>query len=225
MPAARAVLLEPAAVAVHAVLKRPAGPGARVLVVGAGSIGLLVVAALRALRPDAEVHCVARHAFQAARAARMGAAVHTTGSHLLAELADASGARTARGMLGTRIMLGGFDLVVDTVGSPRALSASLRWVRAGGAVLAVGAAFRPGRMDVSPLWHQEVELVGVDSHGVEADGRSSFDIAAGLLARPGFPADDLVTHRFPLERWREAVLAFTEKRASGAVKVVLEPQA
>jgi threonine dehydrogenase-like Zn-dependent dehydrogenase len=221
----RAVLLEPTAVAVHAVLRRPAVPGERVLVVGAGSIGLLTVAALAALCPGAEVHCVARHAFQAERAASMGARPHLGGKGLYPRLAAATGARYLRGLFGTSFLLGGFDQVIDTVGTAASLAGSLRWVKAGGRVLAVGASFRRLRIDLTPLWYQEVELLGVDSHAVEADGRTTFDIAAELLADSAFPVDGLVTHRFRMDDWPQAVRAFTDKRSSGAVKIVLEHRA
>src|SRR5438552_8090701 len=57
---AKAVLLEPSAVAVHAVLRRLPQAGDRVLIIGAGTIGLLILQVIRALAPDAEVHVLAR---------------------------------------------------------------------------------------------------------------------------------------------------------------------
>ena len=46
---------------------------AEVLVIGAGSIGLLNVAALKALAPSCRVTVLARHSFQAEHAKRLGA--------------------------------------------------------------------------------------------------------------------------------------------------------
>jgi threonine dehydrogenase-like Zn-dependent dehydrogenase len=76
VPRDRDVLLEPTAAAAHAVLKRPPQPGERVLVIGAGSIGLLTLAVVRPVAPRADVHCLVRHAFQGTAAAAMGASVH-----------------------------------------------------------------------------------------------------------------------------------------------------
>jgi threonine dehydrogenase-like Zn-dependent dehydrogenase len=42
-------------------------------------------------------------------------------------------------------------------------------------------------------------------------------IARGLDLKP------VITHRFPLDRWQEAVLAVKNSRRTGAVKVLLEP--
>jgi threonine dehydrogenase-like Zn-dependent dehydrogenase len=55
---------------------------------------------------------------------------------------------------------------------------------------------------------------GVAKHAME----HYFDfIAAGLDLTP------VITHRFPLERWDQAVLTVKNSRRTGAVKVLLEP--
>ena len=65
MPDEVAVLMEPAAVGLHAVLREPPAPNAKLLVIGAGTIGLALVAALRAVRIDGlDVTVVARHAYR-----------------------------------------------------------------------------------------------------------------------------------------------------------------
>src|SRR6266849_10014834 len=63
----QAVLLEPSAVAVHAVLRRLPRAGEHVLVIGAGTIGLLTLQVIRALVPDVQVNVMARHPFQVER--------------------------------------------------------------------------------------------------------------------------------------------------------------
>jgi len=42
-------------------------------------------------------------------------------------------------------------------------------------------------------------------------------VAAGMDLTP------LITHRFPLQQWREAVLTVKNARRTGAVKVLLDP--
>jgi threonine dehydrogenase-like Zn-dependent dehydrogenase len=222
VPNERAVLLEPTAVAVHAVLRRLPQPGDHVLVIGGGTIGLLVMAVLRAYAPEIELHCVVRHDVQAALAEWLGALVHRPGASLARDLARATGACYVRAVLNNEAMVGGFDVIFDAVGSGATLRDALRWVRASGSVLLVGAELRSGRFDYTPLWHQEIDLLGVFGHGTEADGRTSFDHAAELLADPTFPVEGLVTHRFPMDAWQDAVHAFLDKRRSGAVKIVLE---
>jgi threonine dehydrogenase-like Zn-dependent dehydrogenase len=60
---------------------------------------------------------------------------------------------------------------------------------------------------------------------VRREGASrDVDVAAAILARQPEGADVLITHRFPLDAAREA-FAVAADRASGAIKVVLEPAA
>jgi threonine dehydrogenase-like Zn-dependent dehydrogenase len=45
-----------------------------------------------------------------------------------------------------------------------------------------------------------------------------FDFVAG-----GLDLTPVITHRFPLDRWDEAVLTLKDARHTGAVKILLEP--
>jgi threonine dehydrogenase-like Zn-dependent dehydrogenase len=218
-----AVLLEPTAVAVHAVMKLAPKPGQKILVIGSGTIGLLTLAVAKALEPACRVFCVARYPFQAEQAARMGAdGVLSSGEGLYREAAGATAARYIEGAFGNRILLGGFDLVYDSVGNDRSLRDALRLARAGGTVVIVGINFRPGRLDYSPIWNQEVNLVGVNSHATEPTGENSFEIAARLLSEKAVRVEGMVTHRFPLEEYRRAIGAFCEKGKSRAIKIVID---
>ncbi len=219
-----AVLLEPMACAVHGVLKAAErlAPGARVLVIGGGTIGLLAAAACRALAPGVEVFLSARYPFQARAAEALGARVLDGGGKLFAQSAAATGGRHARGLFGNEIVLGGFDAVLDSVGGGESFGQALRLARAGGMVVLLGINFAPASLDYSPVWAREVVVTGINCHGTERDGRSSFAVAAELLAGlPELPGL-LITHRFPMREYRKAVRAFMDKGKSGAIKIVLE---
>ncbi len=83
----------------------------------------------------------------------------------------------------------------------------------------------PKRFEWTPLYFKEIRVIGSNGFGIETvDGVSKhamqhyFDfIADGLDLTP------VITHRFPLDRWDEAVLAVKNSRRTGAVKVLLEP--
>ncbi|NIA13401.1 MAG: alcohol dehydrogenase catalytic domain-containing protein [Nitrospiraceae bacterium] len=217
-----ALLLEPMACAAHAVLKSKPEPGERVLVIGSGTLGLLIMAALRTLAPEAEVACMARYPFQARAAQGLGAEAIEEAPGIYRRMADVTGARYAKGYLGNEILLGGFNRIYDTVGNDESIKHSLRWVKGGGSVVLAGINFKPGRIDYSPVWCQEVSLTGINCHGTEADGRTSFDVAAELLqagcVRPG----DFITHRFPLRKYKQAVKTFLSKRTSEAIKIAID---
>ena len=61
--------------ALHAVLARPPAAGEQVLVIGAGTLGLLTVAALRLVTPESRVVLLARHDRQRQMGERLGATV------------------------------------------------------------------------------------------------------------------------------------------------------
>jgi threonine dehydrogenase-like Zn-dependent dehydrogenase len=138
-------------------------------------------------------------------------------------------ARITKGKLYTgkfknSMILGGFDVVYDCVGADKTLQDSLRWVRAGGTVVLAGVNLKPMHVDLSPIWYQEVALLGLLAHGMEEwNGirQSTYDLTTDLLLKKKLFIEGLITHRFPLGHWRTAVRTAKDKR-SGAIKVVLD---
>ncbi len=218
----QAMLLEPLSCGVRAALRRLPRPGERAVVIGCGTIGLATLQALRALAPDAERYAVARHRHQRELAARSGA--HLLGRDLLSEVATATGGRVYRGELGNRTMLGGADVVYDCVGTGTTIEQALRMTRAGGTVVVAGVHLHRVKLDLTPVWHQEVDLIGSQSHGHEqwqGEELSTFELTARLIASGTIDTGGFITHRFALADWRRAIETATDKR-TGAVKVVFE---
>jgi L-iditol 2-dehydrogenase len=217
-----AVLMEPMAVALHAVLRHPPHAGDHVLVIGAGTIGLLVLQAARAAEPACHVTLIARYPHQAEMAKRIGADVVLMGGDVYAEIARITGARHYRAPLNRGMILGGVDVVYDCVGSRTTVTDSLRWARGGGAVVLVGVTLGSLTIDLNPVWNQEVDLVGSGFFGMEAfQGRRvhTYDLVVDMLHRGLFSPEGLITHRFPLREYRRAV-ATAACHAGGAIKVV-----
>jgi len=222
----RAVLVEPLAVAFHGVLRRTPPAGSRVLVIGAGTIGLCTVAALRLLGVDARVTVAARHGMQAHLARALGADEVVAPAEIGAA-ARAAGARAFRPLIGREVYRGGFDLVYDCVGTRRSLDDALRVTREGGTVLLLGAAGEISRLDWTFVWMRELEIVGSVGYGLERIGERrvhTFDLVLEALAEhPELPVERMITHRFPLRLYREALRAALDRRSSGAVKIVFTP--
>ncbi|HEY8487720.1 MAG TPA: alcohol dehydrogenase catalytic domain-containing protein [Thermaerobacter sp.] len=222
----RAVLVEPLAIAAHGILRHPPAPGDRVLVIGAGTIGLATVAALRLLGYDVPVTVAARHGMQARLARELGAAQVVPPAEL-GRVAVEAGARAFRPILGRDVYRGGFDLVYDCAGTRRSLDDALRLAREGGTVVLLGAAGEIPRLDWTFVWMRELEIVGAVGYGLEqVGGRTvhTFDLVLeALAAHPDLPVERMVTHRFPLRRYREALKAALDRRSSGAVKIVFTP--
>ncbi|MDQ6750473.1 MAG: alcohol dehydrogenase catalytic domain-containing protein, partial [Actinomycetota bacterium] len=133
-----AVLAEPLACALHAVREAELGDAETVAVVGAGTIGLLTVAALRERHPGVTVLAVAKHRGQDLEARRLGADTTCRPGRLQLEGVRMTGARRLVGPLGRELLLGGFDAVFDCVGSGQSLEAAVASVRPRGRVMLVG---------------------------------------------------------------------------------------
>jgi threonine dehydrogenase-like Zn-dependent dehydrogenase len=224
----QAVMLESTSIALHAVLRCPPRPGDRVLIIGSGTIGLLVLQAIRALTPRAEISVLARYPFQVEQATRLGATHIIYPQDSYAEVERATEAHLYQGLLGNKMLLGGYDIIFDTVGTPHTLHDALRWARADGAIVLIGIYKYLMQLDLTPLWNQEIKLFGSYGHGSEhwplssINQSSTFSISAELMQRDlAFP-ERLITHRFALNDYRHALATALHKSQSRALKVVFD---
>ncbi len=218
-----AVLTEPLACCVHAARRALPAKGERALVIGAGTMGLMQVAALSAVAPGAPVTVLARHDFQAAHATRLGAArtVKARGDYLQ-ELADAGGTRLLQPILGRKIGVGGFDLTYVCIGGVRGVEDALRFTRPGGTIVLLGNASTLRGLDWTPLWLKELTLKGTLAYGAHTHGGASlsaFNEAAQLIGAGAVKLGGLVTHQYPLSEYRQALATARERGGSGSVKV------
>lgn len=222
-----AVVVEPLACAIHAVLRSGAGRGDRVLVLGAGTLGLLTVAALRQLRRPGRLLTVAKHDHQRGLAGDLGADLVTGPATMLRTVRFETGARIVEARGAEPFLLGGVDVCFECTGTAAGLRDAMACTRAGGTVVMVGM---PGRvsLDLSPAWQRELSLRGAYGYGIEADPgsateapRRTFDIALDLAAR--LRLGRLVSVPHPLSEYREALAEAASAGSRGVVKVVFAP--
>lgn len=220
----QASLIEPMAVALHGVLRRPPRPGEKALVIGSGIIGLLTLQAARVVEPEAEVSVMARYPHQAEMARILGAdriLDETDGYGAVTEITEA---KLYRAPMNRGMILGGYDVVYDTVGSSQTVHDGLRWARAGGALVLVGISMGMARLDLNPVWYQEVDLVGSHTYGIENwKGRQvhTFDLVIEMLQEGVLQHEGLITHRFPFDQLKRAIAVASDKK-SGSIKVTLD---
>jgi threonine dehydrogenase-like Zn-dependent dehydrogenase len=219
----RAVLVEPLACAIHAVLRARPEPGASVLVVGAGTVGILTLLALREFTSAGRVLMVAKHAGQRELAGRFGATEVIDPSDAIPTLRRSTRAFRLSPERGSSYLLGGVDVAIDCVGSKSSLDLALRTTRAGGRVVLAG--MPAAGADLAPVWFRELEITGAYATGTELteEGpRSTFDLAMDLAAEA--PLDGVVGAVYSLPRWREALdHAFASGRL-GTLKVAFDPR-
>ncbi|MGD2156527.1 MAG: zinc-binding dehydrogenase [Anaerolineales bacterium] len=219
-----AMMVEPLSVAVRSVMAKLPQPDEQVLVVGCGMVGLNVVQAVRALAPSCKIAAMARYPQQIEMARQLGADEVISDEDPYEAVARITNAKLYTGQLNNRMLLGGFDVVYDCVGSAQTVQDSLRWARAGGAVVMAGANLERMRVDLSPIWYKEVDLIGILIHGIEewnGSRRSTYDITCELLLKGKLTAAGLITHYFRLEDWKEAIKTSQDKR-TGSIKVVFD---
>ncbi|MHB8450108.1 MAG: zinc-dependent alcohol dehydrogenase, partial [Mycobacteriales bacterium] len=132
---ARAVLVEPLACALHVAARAAVPEGARVLVVGAGAVGLLTVLALRAATGAGPILAVAKHPAQAELARRLGATEVLSPTDVMGGVRRATRALRLAPERAPDFLLGGVDVAIDAAGSRAALDTALRTVRSGGRVV------------------------------------------------------------------------------------------
>lgn len=224
-----AVLVEPLSVAVHAVLRSPPAHGESLLIIGGGTIGLCVLAALRLLNFDVHVTLLARHGFQRELALRFGAdeVVSSDRDAALRLAVTHRGARMHKPTLGRAVPDWGFDWVCDCVGTPASLDDGLRTARPGGTFVLLGCAREAPHLDWTLVWSRELNVRGSCGYGVERfEGRRlhTFQLVMELMRRhPEYPLRAMLTHRYPLTAYREALRAAFRRSESGAIKVVFAP--
>jgi L-iditol 2-dehydrogenase len=223
-----AVLTEPFAVSLHAVLQNMPSDDDTVLVIGGGVIGLCTIAALRGLGSKARIIAIARYAFQAEEARRLGADIvlgKTRGAALEEKLVDALGARSLKPVLGPNLIVGGADVVFDCVGSPSSFEQAIRFAGSGGTVALIGLAGKLDGIDWTPVWLNELTIRGAFTYAIEGwqgDEISTMALALRLMAEKKVDLGSLVTHRFALDDYREAFSTVTSKGNSGVIKAVFD---
>jgi threonine dehydrogenase-like Zn-dependent dehydrogenase len=223
IPDEEAVMIEPASVSLHAVLRRPPLDDEKVLVIGAGTIGLNVIQCAKAVNPRCKIHVLEKISFKKDLARKLGADEILSGDPYEA-VAKATGGKLYQGAFKNRNILGGFDLIYDCVGYSSTIQDSLRWLRAWGHYVMVGNQLSPVHFDQTPIWNQEVNIIGVNAHGCEdhnGENISSFDLAIRMIREGKIDLKGLVTHRFALKDYKEAFKMF-RKKDEPVIKVVFE---
>ncbi len=181
IPAAWAPLIEPLSCVVHAMDRIGPVLGERVLVVGAGAAGLLLIGTLAAA--GAVVDVLERNSDRRALAPAFGAA-SSAGSVDELELADT-----------------GWDLVVDASGSTEGVALGLSHLRRGGRLCIFGVASPKARVELSPfdVFSRELTIIGSTSV------RNSFGRAAEFMATGALPIDRLLADPLALCDTRQAM--------------------
>jgi 2-desacetyl-2-hydroxyethyl bacteriochlorophyllide A dehydrogenase len=192
------VLVEPASVVLRGLEKARPQPGETVGVIGVGTLGALAIALLRLHSPSRIVaYGVREEELELAR--QLGAT----------EVVLAGDGAPAQAEL---------DLVVETAGAPVAVTLATELCRPGGRAVLLGIAGE-GRTLTLPsdqFVGQDMTLIGSIAYPA-----STWSRVVGLVSERVLDLDPIVTHRFPMSDYAEAVRLMDDRRGIVA-KIVLE---
>ena len=187
-----AALCEPLSVGIAAIRKAGIDGGSRVLITGAGPIGIVVA--------------------QLARAYGATDIVVSDPDEARREQAMAFGATTVHDPTVERIADLGVDAFIDASGAPAAVVDGIRAVRPAGTVVLVGSGAESMELPTQLIQNRELVLTGVFRYA------NTWPTAIALVESGRVDLDAMVTARFPLEKTAEAL---DSDRTPGSVKTVV----
>lgn len=201
---AQAAMVEALSIAVHAVRITPVSLGDRAVVVGAGTIGLLIAQALRAAGCGAiAVVDIDKGRLDMAMDLGATAVFDAKGCDVLEEVLKLTNQR-------------GADLVFEAVGAPSTVDLSVSCVRKGGAVTLVGNASPKIELALQSTVTREITIRGSCASAGE------YPVCLDMMARGAVNVDALISAVAPLSEgpaWFDRL----HGREPGLMKVILEP--
>ncbi|MBM3671868.1 MAG: zinc-binding dehydrogenase [Actinobacteria bacterium] len=123
--------------------------------------------------------------------------------------------------LGTHVATGEYDVVFEAAGTESALATAADLCTPNGTIVFLSTHWEPVAIPGLPALMKELGFQWSYTYSPH-EGGHDLDDAAALLASDPEIAATLITHRFPLDDAAEAFRVAAD-RASGAIKVVLEP--
>ncbi len=223
------MMVEPFAIGLHAALQNFPQDSEQVLIIGAGTIGLCLVAALRALGSNAEIIAISRYGFQSDAAAKLGATQVIRGSRdssYYNDVVELTGADLKNPVMGKPLVMGGVDRVFDCVGSNSSLDDAMRLTKNGGQVVFVGEPGIVKNLDWTPIFTQDLEVKAayLYNHAEEYKGQQwkAFNLAIDLMVNGKVDLGWMVTHKFELDDYKQAFSVTDHKKQGKAIKVAFE---
>jgi threonine dehydrogenase-like Zn-dependent dehydrogenase len=220
-----AVMLEPYACGQHAVLIDLPKDDETILILGAGTMGLVTLAALRALGSKARVLVSARYDSQVEAAKRLGASEVIRGD-LYQKIAERTGAKILKPLLGNLVVEGGVDRVYECVGSSRSLDDANRLTRSGGKVVLVGIPGIAKGVDWTAIFAQELTVLAArqfhDAEMYQGKKWRAFDLALDLMTKGNLDLGWMVSRKYPLAEYKRALTDIAQKGSEGIIKAVFE---
>jgi threonine dehydrogenase-like Zn-dependent dehydrogenase len=136
---------------------------------------------------------------------------------------EIAGGRAYQPLLGERVVMGGFEKVYDTVGHAYTLNMALRVMATNGKLSVIGIG-KEVKLDLTTLWLKLQTVKGCYGYrynNTEECPKHTFEMAIDLISSKNILVDDMLTHKFPLEEYRELIDVNVKKEANQAMKTTI----
>lgn len=201
----QAVYIEPLACAIHAVQRGNIELGDTVVVAGNGPLGLGMVAAARLKNPGCLIALdLHPNRLEVARHCGADLVLNPHEVDVIAEVKRLTGGY-------------GCDVYIEATGHTEGVSQGLRMIRRMGTFVEFSVFNEPARVD----WTIIGDTKELDIHGAHL-GPYCYPLAIDMLLKEQVPAEEIVTHSFPLEQHADAFQMVLEAKES--IKVMLQSQ-
>lgn len=199
-----AALVEPLAVAVHALRRGGDVQDKKVLVLGSGTIGNLVGQAAKALGAQFVMNTdICDYKLEKARVCGLDRLVNTQRESLADALAEGFGSD-------------GADLILECVGAQATMDQAITHARKGTTIVVVGVFGEKPRIDLGLVQDHELMLTGTLMYQ-----RVDYEQAIDLITAGRIRLREIITHRFPFRDYLDAYRAI-EQAQGKYMKVMIE---
>ena len=200
----QAAMIEPVAVAAHAVARSGGVQGKRVVVLAAGTIGNLVAqVALASGAQDVLITDISEYKLEKARQCGIVHTVNTQKTDLGEAILSTYGPDKA-------------DLMFECVGSQETIRQALNYARKGSTIVVVGVFSKPIPVELGLVQDRELSLVGTLMYQ-----KADYERAIQLVADGKLSLDAMITHRFAFKEYLSAYEAI-ESSGGHYMKVMIE---
>ncbi len=222
----QAVLADPFSVSFHSLLLLNPNPNSQILVYGLGIIGLLTILSLKNIFRVKHIIGIGRYQFQRDLAIKLGAehVFLSSGDLLIEEIAAYNNVELYTPKRGLKWTLDGVNGIVDTIASAETFEIGERILCTQGKLVFLGAS-PPKRFENTLHYFKELEVIGSNAFGIEIFRDKSlhaFQHYLNFLSEELIDPQMLVTHKFPLNAYKDAFDTLANKSESHAVKVVFK---
>jgi L-iditol 2-dehydrogenase len=227
-----AVLIEPFTVALHAIMRNPPLDSDNVLVFGAGTIGLMTIAAIRALNWKCKITAIVRYPHQGELAKQLNADDILYGSKdkskFYNQIAQKFNSHMVSPLMRKSYIYGakGPDIIYDSVATESTVEDALHIIRSRGKIVLIGMGYSiTKKVDWAIQVYKEINITGsfLQSKG-EFKGKliDPFEYGLEYMSNHQDLFEKFVTHRFPLHEFKRAYATLENKSKTNAVKVIFD---